>query len=71
MTDTIEEVWTDCPACGAEIPFYRTVDADEQCPECYTDADELFEIAIGSRPIESATPADDAELALTDGGRDE
>lgn len=64
------EVYTDCPDCGREIPFYQTVDRDKQCPECATDADKLFEIAIGSQPIEPAQP-DDAELALTDGGVNE
>lgn len=71
MTDAIEEVWTDCPACGAEIPFYRTVDDDEQCPECYTDRDELFDMAIGSQPIEPAGATGDVDVALTDGGRDD
>jgi len=71
MTDDIEEVWTDCPDCGAEIPFYRTVDEDGRCPECGTDADKLFDMAIGSQPIEPAGPAGDSALALTDGGRGE
>lgn len=70
MTDDIEEVLTDCPACGMEIPFYRTVDRHKRCPECGKSADELFEIAIGSQPIEPA-PEPDTELALTDGGRNE
>lgn len=70
MTDVdIDEVFTECPACGREIPFYQTVDRDNQCPECGTDKDELFEIGC-SQPIEPAEP-EKSKLALTDGGRDE
>lgn len=44
MTD---EVYTDCPDCGAEIPFYKTVDDLKACPDCGTSSAELFEMAIG------------------------
>ena len=67
-----DDVFTDCPACGREIEFYQTVDQEpKQCPECGTDKDELFEIAIGSQPIEPAPEPQAPELALTDGGRNE
>lgn len=84
MTD---EVYTDCPACGEEIPFYRTVDELKACPECGTPTGTpqspdpepgetpLFDIA-DSEPIEPAEPVEttlDLEAAMTDGGveRDE
>jgi predicted amidophosphoribosyltransferase len=67
MTD---EVYTACPACDAEIPFYRTVDELRACPECDTPSDELFDMAIGSEPIEPAAEPDET-LLLADGGRDE
>jgi len=66
MTD---EVYTDCPNCDAQIPFYKTVDELQRCPECGTDRDELFEIALRS-PIEPAT-SPDPDTLLADGGGDE
>lgn len=72
MTD---EVYTDCPNCGEQIPFYRTVDGtnsdldDDHCPECGTDSEELFEIAL-SDPIDPA-PEPSTDPLLADGGLDE
>ena len=59
MTD---EVYTDCPQCGEEIPFYATVDEYKECPECGTAKDDLFDIAM------TPDPTGDAEVAVTDGG---
>ncbi|MDR9380717.1 MAG: hypothetical protein RI560_03465 [Natronomonas sp.] len=64
------EVYTACPDCGEQIPFYATVDDLKRCPECHTDVDRLFDKAIGSQPIEPVAEPD-VDLALTDGGRDE
>ena len=72
----MNEVYTDCPSCGEEIPFFTTVDGEnapdgeKRCPECHTDVDELFDIAINENPIEPVQDPE-PELALTDGGRDE
>lgn len=68
--DTMNEVYTNCPNCGKEIPFFRTVDEEGQCPNCEKDKDELFDMAIGSEPIQPVEEPE-PELALTDGGRDE
>lgn len=79
MTD---EVYTDCPACEEEIPFYQTVDDLKECPECGTPTGTpksadlepgekgLFDIAM-SEPIEPAEPVEtslDLEAAMADGG---
>lgn len=58
MTD---EVYTACPACEEEIPFYRTVDRLKECPECGTESDVLFDIAQG-------TISDNVDVAAADGG---
>jgi predicted RNA-binding Zn-ribbon protein involved in translation (DUF1610 family) len=65
------EVFTDCPDCGVEIPFYETVDELGKCPNCGTSKDRLFEIAIGSKPIEPAEDDPGTVLAMTDGGQND
>ena len=70
----MSEVYTDCPHCDAEIPFYRTVDELRACPSCGTDSDALFEMAIGAEPIEPADPDPELDLGAaitTDSGHDE
>ena len=46
MTREADDVYTACPQCESEIPFYRTVDVLKRCPECGTNSDVLFEIAM-------------------------
>jgi hypothetical protein len=60
----MNEVYTDCPSCGQEIPFYHTVDDLGECPECETPKDELFDIA--QQPL-----ADSLQVAAADGGAEE
>lgn len=60
------EVYTDCPACGDEIPFYETVDTYKECPECGTYWEELFQIA--QTPDADVDAEGDAQPAMTDGG---
>lgn len=56
------EVYTACPQCGDEIPFYETVDRLKQCPECGTPKDDLFDIAM------AGTQSSVDQPAVTDGG---
>lgn len=58
------DVYTDCPQCGVEIPFYHTVDEKKECPECGTPSDDLFDIAMGKMPANDAA----TDVAVTDGG---
>lgn len=53
------EVYTPCPACEEEIPFYETVDRLNQCPECGTPSDLLFDIAQGKASVDAAPVAAD------------
>lgn len=57
------EVYTPCPQCREEIPFYHTVDELKECPECGTHWETLFEIADGAD-----AETDAATQAVTDGG---
>lgn len=60
----VDEVHTDCPDCGAEIPFYRTVDELQACPECGTKKEDLFDLAMQQVPASESGIA----AAVTDGG---
>lgn len=52
-----EEVYTPCPDCGVEIPFYETVDELKECPECATSSERLFELAIREADDRDLKPA--------------